>query len=94
MFWVLESTKERCDQQTAAAVLPASYFVSGRKASVGNEVTEYAKKDMEKNRVFFHQPVLPVLTQKWEEGMNEGKGAEAWRKDSVFTPSRLSHTSQ
>lgn len=53
MFWVLESTKERCDQQTAAAVLPASYFVSGRKASVGNEVTEYAKKDMEKYMGFF-----------------------------------------
>lgn len=52
MVWVLESTKEGCDQQTAAAVLPARYFVSGRKASVGNEVTEYAKKDMGKNRGF------------------------------------------
>lgn len=43
---------------------------------------------------FLNQPVLPVSTQKWEEGMNEGKAAEAWRKDSVFTLSRLSHICQ
>lgn len=76
-------------------MLPAtSYLVSGRKASVGNEVTEYAKSDMEKKRFFFfHQPVLPVWTQKWEEGINEGKGTEAQRKDSLFIPPSLSYIS-
>lgn len=34
-------------------MLPAGYLVSGRKVNVGNEVTEYAKKDMEKKRSFF-----------------------------------------
>lgn len=42
---------------------------------------------------FFHQPVLPVWTQKWEEGINEGKGTEAQRKDSLFIPPSLSYIS-
>ena len=77
----------------AAAVLPPTYLLSGRRASIVNEVREYAKLVKER-RGFLNQPALPVRIQRWEGGKNEGKGAEAGRKGSVFILSRLGHISQ
>lgn len=42
-FKFLRVPKKGVINKTAAAALPASYLISGRRASVGNEVTEYAK---------------------------------------------------